>query len=118
MHHKLFELTERELETSNIFMYNIGCQVSISSTFYERIFCTNVVSAAFFLVTCTYKKLPKRCLYDKRERIMLMKLTAGFPVYHQTYKKAYIFTCKKFNCYCGEKVSEPMGHNGLKINIA
>ena len=48
--------------------------MSISSTFYVRIFRTNVVLAAFFLVTC------KLCVwrsYEKRTRIKLMKLTAG-----------------------------------------
>jgi len=34
----------------------------------------NVVSEAFFLVTCT---LRVRCLYEKRGHIKLMKLTAG-----------------------------------------
>ncbi len=52
-------------------------QVSISSTFYVRIFSTNFVSVAFFLVTCTWKKLPKRRSYEKRARIKLMRLTAG-----------------------------------------
>jgi len=38
---------------------------------YERRF------GSFSLVTCTYKKLLKRCSYKKFERKMLMKLTAG-----------------------------------------
>jgi len=49
-------------------------QVSISSTFYVRIFCTHVVLAAFFLVTWT---LRVRRSYEKRARIKLMKLAAG-----------------------------------------
>jgi len=43
-------------------------QVSISSTLYECIFGTNVVSAAFssyMYVPCTWKKLPKRRSYEK-----------------------------------------------------
>jgi hypothetical protein len=35
-------------------------QMSISSTLYVRIFCTNVVSAAFFLVTCM------QCVYVEK----------------------------------------------------
>jgi len=58
-------------------MESKGEQVSISSTFYVRIFRMNVISAAFFLVTCTWKKLPKRRSYEKRAHIKLMKLTAG-----------------------------------------
>jgi len=49
--------------------------VSISSTFYVRIFCKNVVSAAFFLVTCRFRV---RRLYKKRAHIKLMKLTDGW----------------------------------------
>jgi len=44
---------------------------SISSTLYAQIFCTNVFSAAFF------STLPKRHVYKKFERIMLMKLTSA-----------------------------------------
>ena len=51
-------------------------QVSISSTSYVRIFRTNVVLAAFFLVTCMQKMLPKRRAYEKFVCKMLMKLTA------------------------------------------
>jgi len=42
--------------------------VSISSTLYMCIFCTNVISAAFssyLYITCTWKKLPKQYLYEK-----------------------------------------------------
>jgi len=49
--------------------------VSISSTFYVQIFCMNVVLAAFFLVTCTFRV---RRLYKKHSPIKLMKLTAVF----------------------------------------
>jgi len=55
-------------------------QVSISSTFYVRIFCTNVVLAAFSLVTFCFvakEKLPKRCSYEKFAHKMLEKLTPG-----------------------------------------
>jgi len=48
---------------------------SFSSTFYVQIFRTNIVSAAFFLVTCT---LLVRRLYEKRAHIKLMKLTPGW----------------------------------------
>jgi len=47
--------------------------VSISSTFYIRIFRTNVVSPALFLVTCPLRVWH---LYEKRASIKLMKLTA------------------------------------------
>ncbi len=33
--------------------------VSISSTLYAHIFCVNVISAAFFLITCTYVYMEK-----------------------------------------------------------
>jgi len=49
--------------------------VSISSTFYVRIFCTKVLCAAFFYLHATTEKLPKR--YEKGVRKTLMKLTAG-----------------------------------------
>jgi len=55
-------------------------KVSISSTLYERVFHTNVVSAAFsscMYVTCTWKKLPKQHSYEKSVQKMLMKLTLG-----------------------------------------
>ena len=52
-------------------------QVSISSTFFARIFRTKCRFDSFFLVTCTLKKLPKRHSYEKRARKTLMKLTAG-----------------------------------------
>jgi hypothetical protein len=48
-------------------------QVSISSTFYVQIFCTNVVLAAF----SSYVLALAKNLYKKRARIMLMKLTKG-----------------------------------------
>jgi hypothetical protein len=51
--------------------------VSISSTFFARIFRTKRRFGSFFLVTCTLKKLPKRRSYKKRARKTLMKLTAG-----------------------------------------
>jgi len=48
--------------------------VSISSTFYVRIFRMNVVLSTFFLVTC---RLHVQRSYEKRAHIKLMKLTAG-----------------------------------------
>jgi len=45
---------------------------SISSTFYVRIFRTNVVFAAF----SSYGLALVKNLYEKRARLMLMKLTA------------------------------------------
>ncbi len=38
--------------------------VSISSTSYAHVFCTNVVSAAFYLVTCTLNVGRKSCRND------------------------------------------------------
>ncbi len=51
-------------------------RVSISSTFYIQIFCTNV---SFFYVLVTREKLPKQNLYEKFVNKMLMKLTKGEP---------------------------------------
>ena len=51
---------------------------SISSTFYESIFCrTKVLHTAFFYlhVNVTREKLPKRFSFEKGARKMLMKLT-------------------------------------------
>ncbi len=48
-------------------------QVSISSTFYVQIFCTNVVLAAF----SSYVLALSKNLYKKHACLMLMKLTAG-----------------------------------------
>jgi len=39
----------------------LGVKVSISSTLYARVFCTNVVWAASFLVTCTLRIRGKSC---------------------------------------------------------
>ncbi len=47
--------------------------MSISSTFYVQIFCTNVVLAAF----SSYVLALSKNLYEKHARLMLMKLTAG-----------------------------------------
>ncbi len=54
-------------------------QVSISSTLNAHIFHTNIVLAAFFLVTRMKKKLPKRCSYKKFVCRMLMKMTEVLP---------------------------------------
>ena len=51
--------------------------LSISSTFYERLFCTKVFSAAFFYLHVSRKKLRKALLYEKCIPKMLMKLRAG-----------------------------------------
>jgi len=48
-------------------------RVSISSTFYGRIFWTNVVSAVF----SSYILALSKNMYKKRAHIMLMKLTTG-----------------------------------------
>jgi hypothetical protein len=53
-------------------------QGSISSTFYERLLHTKVLHAAFFYLPVTREKLPKRLLYEKGARKMLMKLIADF----------------------------------------
>ncbi len=50
-----------------------GNKVSISSTFYIRIF----RFSSFFYVHVTREKLPKQSTYEKFARIMLMKLTEG-----------------------------------------
>jgi len=52
-------------------------QVSISSTFYARIFRTKVFLPAFFYLHVNREKLLKRLLYKIWARKMLMKLTAG-----------------------------------------
>ncbi len=49
--------------------------LSISSTLCIWIFCTNVVSAAFFTYTLLEKKLRKQHSYEKCVRITLMKLS-------------------------------------------
>jgi len=80
--------------------------VSISSTFYVRIFRTNVILAAFFLITCTWKKLPKQRLYEKRTGIKLMKLTArlahvaGLEAHIGAVKKKKIFTVASHLVMC------------------
>jgi len=58
-----------------LFTVNLVDQPSISSTLYARIFCTNVVLAAFTTYILLEKKLPKWLSYEKSARIMLMKLT-------------------------------------------
>ncbi len=68
-----------------------GILASISSTFYVRIFRTNVVLAAFFLVTCRLRVWRS---YEKCTRIKLMKLTAGYLLaliqwLHLWYDKLY-----------------------------
>ncbi len=50
---------------------------SILSTFYEKIFCTKMVPAAFYYLHVTREKLPKRLSYEKGTRKMLMKLILG-----------------------------------------
>jgi len=47
--------------------------VSISSTFYVQIFCLNVVSAAFFLVTCTLCVCGKSYRNDIRTKNLYVK---------------------------------------------
>ncbi len=54
-------------------MHSKSEQVSISSTFYVPIICTNIVSAAF----SSYILALVKNLYKKWARIMLMKLTPG-----------------------------------------
>ncbi len=54
--------------------YTRDVQLSISSTFYARVFRTKVFSAAFFLVTFWQKKALS---YKKLMCKMLMKLTPG-----------------------------------------
>ncbi len=43
--------------------------------------------SSYMYVTCTWKKLPKRCLYKKFVRKMLMKLTAEWQVRVNSNKK-------------------------------
>ncbi len=49
--------------------------MSISSTFYAQIFCTNGVLAAF----SSYVLASTKNSYEKRACLMLMKLTTGVP---------------------------------------
>jgi len=49
--------------------------MSISSTFYTRIFCTRVLCAVFFYLLVTREKLQKRLSYEKGVHKMLVKLT-------------------------------------------
>jgi hypothetical protein len=42
-----------------------GVEVSSSSTLYARIFCMNVILAAYFLVTCTLEKVAKNTFVQK-----------------------------------------------------
>ncbi len=61
-------------------MHKIQFQVSISSTFYKQIFCTNVISAAFSMFVHTYlrKKSGRNDIRTKETRKKtLMKLTLG-----------------------------------------
>ncbi len=51
---------------------------SISSTFYARIFCTKVLSAAFFYLHITREKLLKRLVYKNGAHKMLMIGTMFF----------------------------------------
>jgi hypothetical protein len=51
--------------------------VSISSTLNACVFCTNVVSAAFFTFVHMQKKAAEMTFIQKRERLTLMKLTHG-----------------------------------------
>jgi len=48
-------------EKTNLHLKSCRRQVSISSTLYSSVFCTNVVSAAFFLVTCMLHIRGKSC---------------------------------------------------------
>jgi len=52
--------------------------MSISSTFYARIFHTKVLFGSFSQVNVSGKKLQEALSYKKCERKMLMKLTQGY----------------------------------------
>ncbi len=76
------ESTKRTVENSIKFIFVLSFsgkwseKVSISSTFYVRIFHTKVALLSFSLVTFWRKKA---LLYKKLVRKMLKKLTAGIP---------------------------------------
>jgi hypothetical protein len=63
-------------------------QVSISSMFYEHLFCTKVFSSAFLELCFSFGKSTKALLYKKCTGKMLMKLTAGVNIYasYRSYK--------------------------------
>ncbi len=79
-------------------IFEIWLKGSISSTFYVRIFRTNIVLAAFFLVTCTLRVWRS---YEKRTSITLIKLTEG--------KKAYF---DHFNTQTIRNVFQPFSSRG------
>ena len=64
---------------SQMAIYKPVLQVLISSTFYVRIFRTNVVSAAF----SSYILALVKNSYEKGARIMLMKLTEGEETFYR-----------------------------------
>jgi len=86
------------------FILNDSGLVSISTTFYVRIFCANIILAAFFYVNVTRGKLLKQCSYEKFARKMLMKLTPG-TCYCQNDKsvpKLIVHANKTFNFLINE----------------
>ncbi len=60
---------------------NSGYRCQFHQHFYLRIFRTNVISAAF----SSYVLALAKNSYEKRARLTLMKLTAGFPCYLDKY---------------------------------
>jgi hypothetical protein len=61
-------------------------QVSISSTFYTRVFCTKVLLSS-------YVRAKKELSYEIRMRKMMMKLTTGAGNYFGPRSKSSIYLC-------------------------
>jgi len=67
------------LTTVELFEFTSSFLMSISSTFYARIFCTNIVSAAFLLLRVRRKSCQNNVrTYEKFARKTLMKLSPHF----------------------------------------
>jgi len=77
---------------SRAFAHSAACLLSIFSTFYVRIFRTNVRFGSFFYVHVTRKSCQNGRSYEKFVRRMLMKLT---PVVN-----FFNILCPSFMCRC------------------
>jgi len=71
--------------------------VSISSTFYARIFRTNFSPKQNVTRHVTREKLPKKHSYEKFVRLTLMKLTPGFRIFFWRKKGEKKYSEKKFS---------------------
>ena len=66
-----------DLDKLNLVKLAFGGKVSISPTFYERLFCTKVFRAAFLYLHCRFKLFRCKEIGAKAARKMLVKLTQG-----------------------------------------